>query len=755
MTAAALAMLSLLAGLLSDLVLVEPAVPAGTPSPARDADRPDLVFACAASNDLYRILSRGGSPLPRHEGAAAAVAAARPGAGVLILADGYPDSPARIEPSVLDEARRKGLRLYIEFPASLPRLEVGEPRGLGWERAVVASDAFGKDLERLRILALGSCRFVPVGGKVETHLVFARVAGFDRAVYGLPEKGVLPVLFEEGGVLVATTKLSDFVRARYAPADAWRAVWSFILKRLAPGAEPPPLEWTPAVRPSFGRDEAVPAQVEALALRRGVAWFTNGRMLVHPSWADWMAKADAWKDRVGPLPGVARGAEASGGDAPPPGDGSLGMIEGFSSTIFPDGSQPVRWAFRADCTGEAAMAHALFAAAAGDDRGAAVARNLLEHLWVRSGLAGGPRADPASPSYGLLGWGAPGSLHIYFGDDNARALLGTMAAAASLRTDRWDEPLLRGILANFRTAGPLGFRGDALVEADLQKQGWRHFFRTPTVVHAPHYQSWLWACYLWAHARTGFAPLLERSKAAIRSTISAYPDRWRWTNGMQQERARMLLPIAWLVRVEKTDEHLAWLRKMAADLVSLQDPSGALREEIGAIERGQLIPPRSNEAYGTGETPILHENGDPVCDLLYTSNFAFIGLHEAAAATGDPYYAEAEERLAKFLCRIQVKSEARPELDGAWYRAFDFRRWEYWGANGDAGWGAWSVETGWTQGWIVATLALRKMKTSLWDLTAPSRAGELMPSLRPAMIPDEDLVGNGRRDKAVPSPPNK
>jgi hypothetical protein len=30
---------------------------------------------------------------------------------------------------------------------------------------------------------------------------------------------------------------------------------------------------------------------------------------------------------------------------------------------------------------------------------------------------------------------------------------------------------------------------------------------------------------------------------------------------------------------------------------------------------------------------------------------------------------------------VQVRSEGRPELDGAWFRAFDFKRWEYWASN--------------------------------------------------------------------------
>ncbi len=101
----------------------------------------------------------------------------------------------------------------------------------------------------------------------------------------------------------------------------------------------------------------------------------------------------------------------------------------------------------------------------------------------------------------------------------------------------------------------------------------------------------------------------------------------------------------------------------------------------------------------------------------YPLNSGFLGLHEAAAATGDPRLRQAEDRMAAFLCRIQTQSEIHPDLDGTWFRAFDFGRWDYWASNADLGWGAWCVETGWVQGWLVTTFALRQLQTSLWDLT--------------------------------------
>lgn len=199
----------------------------------------------------------------------------------------------------------------------------------------------------------------------------------------------------------------------------------------------------------------------------------------------------------------------------------------------------------------------------------------------------------------------------------------------------------------------------------------------------------------------------------------------------------MLLPLSWLVRIEDTPEHRAWLRKMADDLLALQDECGAIREEMGKWENGTIRPPRSNEEYGTGETPLIQQNGDPAADMLYTSNFAFLGLNEAFHATGDKYYKQACDDLAEFLCRIQIRSDIHKELDGGWFRAFDFKRWEYWASNADAGWGAWCIESGWTQGWIVAVLGFRQKNTSLWDMTQSSEIERRLDALLPVFLPED------------------
>ena len=64
-------------------------------------------------------------------------------------------------------------------------------------------------------------------------------------------------------------------------------------------------------------------------------------------------------------------------------------------------------------------------------------------------------------------------------------------------------------------------------------------------------------------------------------------------------------------------------------------------------------------------------------------------------------------------------------MDGAFFRAFDYSKWEAWASDADIGWGAWSVESGWTQSWITTVLGLRLLNTTLWDLGSSEVFGSI------------------------------
>ena len=678
------------------------------------ANHPGLTFACEKSNDLYHAIVAGGTTPPRFDTPDAAVDAAPAGTAVLFLADRYPAERVRVEPRTLDAARAKRLRLFVEYPESLPGVRFGEPRSAVWERVVVSSETFGKSLPRLHLLTAHGCRFLPTETKVASpDLVIARVAGYDAAVYGLPPDP-FPLLFtSDSGDIVATTKLSGFVTGRFAPHPDWLELWRYVLARLHPDGNVRPLAAVPTVRTRYARDEPLPADAEAQALRHYARWLRGAGLMVHPS------REKAVHDLL------RGGAETTDPPAPDEliGDGSLGILEGFASHVRPDGGQPRRLPLRADCHGEAAMVLALHGLTNDDAPSRAAAANLLDFLYSRSGMHAGVRADPNHPAFGLVAWGdvAPAWTVATYGDDNARALLGTVFAAACLDSDKWDQAVLKGLLANLRTTGRLGFRGDRIDIPQLEKTGWKHYHDADTFNPALNFEAYPWAAFLWAYRHTGEKEFFDKAKTAISRTMAVYPHGWRWGDNM--ERARILLPLAWLVRVEDTPEHRGWLKTIATDLRKNQEPCGAIREHLGGDGKGggHYVVPASNEAYGTTETPLIQQNGDPATDQLYTTGFALIGLHEAAAATGDADLRRGADRLADFLVRIQVRSEAVEYLDGAWFRAFDDRRWDYWASSADLGWGAWCAEAGWGPAWAAAALGLRAKNTSLWELTGNSK----------------------------------
>jgi hypothetical protein len=672
----------------------------------------NLTFCCRADNDLYTVLAKNNQRCERFDAPMEAVDHARDGSAVLILADGYPETTTTVPPKVFDRAREKDLRLFIEYPAALPGIEVGPPRKTTWERVVVSSDAFGKSLARLRIVGVHDCRYVPAPAD-NPLLVVAKVAGFDTAVFGLPEK-TSPILFEvpDRKLTVATTRLSGFVTGRYAPTTAWKTIWEHILSRLDPG-ERPRLEWTPIAHPAYGAADKLPARYERKAFDSAANWYFKSRLLVS---APRQAKVEDL---------LAKGVEtveAPDKDAAA-GDGSRGILEGYASAIRFDGAQGQRLPLRADCQAETSAVLALNAMLNGDARSRKTASNLLDYVYFTSGMCGGARGNPKHPAYGLVAWGAVSRAWevANYSDDDARVMLATMLSSACLGSDKWDAPLMRALLANLRTTGPQGFRDDRIDMPQLEAKGWKYYHDTERVNYSTHHESYLWACNLWAYRQTGYRPFLERTETAIRMTMAAFPNGWRWNDSI--ERARMLLCLAWLVRVDDTPEHRAWLSRIADEVIARQQPCGAVDEIVGGGRHGYQIA-ASNDDYGTTETPLIQENGDPVSDQLYTTGFALLGLHEAYAATGDRKLKASEDRLAEYVCRIQVRSTSLPYLDGAWFRAFDHGQWDYWASSGDVGWGAWCVETGWGQAWTALVLGLRQKKTSMWDITAASRVAD-------------------------------
>ncbi|TCS86488.1 hypothetical protein EDD80_10721 [Anseongella ginsenosidimutans] len=676
------------------------------------AKDPVIAFCGSSKNDLYILLKQEGYKIKHYESLQSAIQSSSPGTPVFVVSDSYPetDSKQRISEAMLKAINRKELNVYIEYPAFFPGLAMEqEPLETRLERGVVTSNAFGESLPPMSLLGIHNCHILPVREE-NPLIVLAKVVGFDKAEYGLDSTKTYPLLFKRGRVFLSMTKLSNFATARYGPIASIKRVWTWLLAEMTrqPGLKID--NWLTYVRPMYQKDEPLPANARLQSVRRGVEWFDNANLFVHPEWKDlWLKYQGDGLMPVGPpLPSEL-----------PNGDGTLGIIEGHTSSINYDGSQLYRYWMRADVQGEVSMALAAAGNAFNDKGYREKAANLINYLFETSNMRAGAKDDRSSPAYGLIGWSVtqPGS---FYGDDNARAILGIIGASAYLESTEWDTEIVEAIMANFRTTGKQGFRSSRLEEGDIVANGLKFYEERDLFYPSPHFESWMWACYLWLYNKTGYEPLLEKTKTAIKLTMEAYPKKWLWGSSLQTQRARMVLPLAWLVRIEDTEEHRRWLDIVAADLLKAQVESGGIREEIGDGP-GLFRELKSNSDYGVDESSLIFENGDPVAEMLYTCNFAIFSLNEAAHATGNPSYRKAAEKLSDFLVRIQVESEKHKDIDGAWFRAFEYDRWDYWASNADKGWGAWCTLSGWSQSWIVTSLLQIEQDESYWDLTAGTR----------------------------------
>lgn len=598
-----------------------------------------------------------------------------PGERIILSCDAYPslqDNP-RIPEALLEKACAKQVRLYVEYPEQVGNLRFSEPLPKSFERTFSTQEFGGICTGAIfahHACWLKGCDAAPG----ETYLASAIIAGYTKAAFEIPEERV-PLLYRHPqyeNVLVAGTSLTCFRRARFAPAGQWRKLWQFILDDLGCGVRMP--AWQMSVHPTFGQDEPLPADAEKQAFDKNVQWLRRWNISSHN----------------GPLIG-----------------------EGFDSLIDHEGFQKAHTRERSDIIALSALVLAFDWAVNRNVVSRDTCAKTIDRLFTHPANI---CLDPESPLYGQMSFYE--NVPIYYSSGNGLSVVSLAAADELLnRGAIHGREMLRCLNSLLRTTGRFGFRRSSFCPEDFQKHSPRWYAEEGYIHRCPHRQASMWAGFLLAFRLTGCRDYLEAAECGLRMTMEAFPD-LNWMNGLSQEFARLLMPLAFLVQCDDTPEHRQWLDRACRAIEELEQPCGAIRESLGRRELGTYPPPESNKDFGIKEASLIQENGDPCCDTLYTIGFALLGLHEAAMATGEPRYEEQARRLAAFTVRIQAESQEHPELSGAWIRGFDYGFWDYWGSPADLSWGPWCAETGWGNATIAATLALRRMKKSLFELAA-------------------------------------
>lgn len=58
-----------------------------------------------------------------------------------------------------------------------------------------------------------------------------------------------------------------------------------------------------------------------------------------------------------------------------------------------------------------------------------------------------------------------------------------------MNNPKWDKQIVEGIVGNFRTTGLNGFRGQNILESDLQKRGWKSYYNANLVNLHAHFEA--------------------------------------------------------------------------------------------------------------------------------------------------------------------------------------------------------------------------------------------------------------------------
>jgi hypothetical protein len=239
-------------------------------------------------------------------------------------------------------------------------------------------------------------------------------------------------------------------------------------------------------------------------------------------------------------------------------------------------------------------------------------------------------------------------------------------AVAILKTDSWDECLAKGLVANLRLTDQLGPHPDRSGTGPPEKNGRRHYFDRRITSFAPNYQAYVWAVRLWVYHRDCFPLFLERTKSGLGTMRELHP---KGRMGGWERRRRLYkfaksgcccLLRGWCVW--RTWHNIGIGRgRFPKTCYPYTTPAGRPAKRGRFLSPPRPLPPPTRlvaqpRVVSSRKTAILLRT------FSIMMNFAFRGLHEAAAATGNRYYKDVEDQAVNFPCRVQVTSEEHPEV---------------------------------------------------------------------------------------------
>lgn len=559
--------------------------------------------------------------------------------------------------------RQKGKKVFCEYTAGVGEACFANPVPTNYDRPVFmkAQGSAGDVLDEQNNTRV-PVQFLPKTADV-WYQYAARPDGYRKAP--LPERRDWDAaLFEEApGLLQCAFRMCNFAKARFAPFEAWKNLLAQIIAYLD-GC------WNEEIADELKKENYSFAGKQSVrqAAERAVQWFEHSGVL------------DI--DRSSGLPRA--------------------VHEGISSVILADGTQHYATQIRLDCMGETALMYELRYQLYHNKRDRLCADSLFDTVRSMQYQTGRHKGMVR----GSLGWWGNAS----YQDDAARGFLLPLAARAFLTRDMQDSAILRLALDYLlSTTGTDGLRvnqvnwqsteTEDVQVARLEWNGckWKNsgFYSTtisklsstPAQNPSGHYNGWYLAALILCGLLLNEPRYIEAGQKGITSIMKQYP----WTareHSQTQEICRLILPVSLLVKVLPSTEHAEWLKQLTNDLCKLEIVPGAFAE----YDDGYTA---SCSRSVTGECSVFANNGDPVCDFLYSMNWLLVSLAAAWYATRSETYCVLFKRTATFISSVQIESP-NPKLHGAWARAVDAETLEVHGVNNDREWSTWTIESGWT-----------------------------------------------------------
>lgn len=560
--------------------------------------------------------------------------------------------PARLQ-LLVEIARSEGKPVFCEQLHSIGMTRSRGAVSTDKQRLVYLDKYFaseGLDNGDLMNAQSNSCiKYAPLGNYKKPILTFQEYICGHYNVDISEEKhneGIYALWFMDENTLISSIKISNFRKARFAPAKKWQALVSSIAEFLA--GESVKLDFEPPVC-SF-REQTVSCASEATdAVRRGINWIGAANILKN--------------------------------------GGNDGAYEGYSNAISAyTGIQGKATNIRTDCTceiGGALLFDALITKNQDSGRAAkALFDFAFEFMQIKSG-----------EHKGMLRW-SEGAWETCFQDDAARAVLPLLLVQHFGIEVPHFEQIVEALDYMVATTGKNGIRAAATDICNFNEGEWD---RLKNLVPEPcaHFNAYYHAVLLLAYKTNNKEEYLDCAVRGLAALMDIYPDTRRETSETE-ECCRMLLPLAILYGVTKDPLHYEWLCRITDALEKFRHESGGYRE----WDTGYKAACSRNHK---GECALLANNGDPVADLLYSNNWLPLGFSYAYMVTGEERFKRLWCSHASFLLSSQMYSED-PVLDGAWTRAFDMDTRETYGMPHDAGWGPHCTESGWTVGEILMGL---------------------------------------------------